>query len=76
MTPKEYALNVVKASQGITGTQLVLRLCSMFMNIDAAKLRSIPAELSMEGEIVEIEYIIPNKASQSFFLPKGTEIKR
>lgn len=70
------ALWLVKINKGMSGTSLVISLGSQFLHADPYQLRRVPAELALRGELVEIEYMIPGEASQSLFLPKGTEIRK
>lgn len=68
------AIEIVVAHNGIVGTRLVQKLMSDFLTTDMDTLRKTPALLSKEGLLVEIEFIIPGQASQSFFLPIGTVV--
>lgn len=71
---REHCIETVEKESGITGHKLMLNLMGTFLNVDTDLLRKVPAQLSQEGLIVEIEYIIPGEKSQSFFMPKGTVI--
>ncbi len=72
---EEYAIHLIHTSGGIKGTDLVLKLGSRFLNADNKRLRLVPAALALDGKVMEIEYIIAGRPSQSLFLPKGTEIR-
>ena len=72
---KNFCIEVVSVHKGIIGTHLVLLLGSKFLYLDNKMLRTVPAILSQEGKLVEIEYVIPGQPSQSLFLPVGTVVK-
>jgi len=72
---EQYCIDLVNVHEGIIGKHLLLLMGSKFLNADSKRLRQVPAALALEGKIVEIEYLIPGRASQSLFLPKGTEVR-
>lgn len=61
-----------RTNTGIIGTDLVMKLLSKYYNAPGDYLRRIPAIMSANGDIVEVEFVMPGRPSQSLFLPKGT----
>ena len=77
MALRDEAIRLVSDLQGIKGVDLVLGLAifSADGNANADEITKTISDLVNEGEIVEIEYVLPLLAfrTKSFYLPKGTE---
>lgn len=64
-------------SNGIKATDLVVQLVTQFISIDSVEVVKVINDLVKQGEIIEIEYTLPNMdyRIKSFYLPKGTHIE-
>lgn len=73
---KEYILRVVTASHGIVASRLCAQLASDYLDYTKGFIRNTIIDMSIKGEIFEIEYILPNGKNESLFLPKGSSVRR
>jgi len=76
----ETIIRIVNNNQGLKGTELVLKLMSADLNIEATTLLKAIDEVVQDGEIIEVEYTLPTMNSmnyrvKSMYFPKGTVIK-
>jgi len=75
---KDIIINIVESSQGIKGVDLALKVMSLVnpQKFDSGIFASELVSLVTSGEILEIEYILPemNYRVKSFYLSKGTKI--
>lgn len=73
----ETIIRIVNNNQGLKGTELVLKLMSADLNIEATTLLKAIDEVVQDGEIIEVEYTLPmmNYRVKSMYFPKGTVIK-
>jgi len=71
----ECAINLVRAHKGMRGSRLCAELTNRFPQLEGRVIKKIPATLTISGQLVEVEYLIPGEASESYFLPAGTEIR-
>lgn len=77
-TLKQAIIETITAKQGVKSTELVAILASEHpeLLVMMGNLADILEELVHEGEIVEIEYSLPNMRyrAKSWYLPKGTHV--
>lgn len=72
---EEMILNLIHANYGLKGAELILKIMSRDLNVTNNQVMDSIFDLIEAGDLVEIEYILPNHhASKSFVLPKGTQI--
>ena len=67
-------LNIVEASQGIKGATLEAQLSTNFLTMDMKEIENVIEGMIIDGEIVEVQYKIPDYGLKSFILPKGTHV--
>ncbi len=62
-------------SNGIKATELAVQLASHALN-DTDRYMAMVQKLIEQGEIVEIEYVLPDMPyrAKSFYLPKGAKV--
>lgn len=64
----------IEVNQGLKGTELVLKIMTLDLNVTNNEIMDAIFDLIERGEITEIECILPNRSSRSFLVPKGTHI--
>ena len=73
---KAEIVDVVSEVQGCKATELIAHERILSLVAEGHKVVEMIAELCDEGELVEVEYVVPNISYRikSFLLPKGTQI--
>ena len=76
---RDAILKVVSSSQGIKNVDLALKVLTELLPSSEFKAEQVMEELEKlvnEGEVIEIEYVLPemNYRIKSFYLPKGTKL--
>jgi hypothetical protein len=73
MTIQERIIEIVENKQAIKGTELAVILATEFLDVD--NVTEIIETLVKNGEIVELEYSLPNMnyRIKSIYFPKGTQ---
>jgi hypothetical protein len=75
---KEQITKVVEMVQGCKATELVAHpeIVPIIVEFDSGEYFDMIEELVSEGNLVEIEYVLPNMnfKVKSFLLPKGTTV--
>jgi hypothetical protein len=67
--------NLIHVNFGLKGSELVLKIMSKDLNITNNQVMDVIFDMVEDGDLVEVEYILPNHhTSKSFVLPKGTRI--
>jgi hypothetical protein len=61
-------------SFGIKGQDLITRLMEFDLVTTQNEFYDVIFDMLAEGQLVEIEYVLPNHVSKSFLIPKGTKI--
>jgi hypothetical protein len=80
VTPKEKISVMVNESNGLKATELLLKVVNKYpemLNVlDGSEIAEVLEELVKEGEIVELEYVLPHMKYRvkSIYFPRGTEI--
>jgi hypothetical protein len=71
---KAYILSLVQTKQGVKATELAAETALALMDHNVPELFQ---ELVREGQMVEVEYVLPNleRRAKSFYLPKGTKVR-
>lgn len=77
MTTKEAILNIINTRQGVKSVNLALDVMSLTnpISFDDIPYQKELAELVKSGEIIELEYILPDMdyRVKSIYFPKGTK---
>jgi hypothetical protein len=76
MTKEELKRLIIEATEtGTKAVDLAVRLPkAAFVTFESQEIMATIQELITAGEIIEIEYKLPNGAVKSFLLPKGVEL--
>jgi len=78
ITHKEAILTSINTRQGINGVDLILNCMGMLgpFKLNHNEYYAILANLVAEGEVVELEYTLPNMTYRlkSIYFPKGTKL--
>lgn len=74
---KEAIIKVVEGYQGLKATELVVKIFDVIPPSESPKILDAIWELVEAGEIIEINYILPQMdyRTKSFLLPKGTTVR-
>jgi len=75
---EDLIIKVVESSQGIKAVDLTIKVISEIIprDINNLDVLGVLQDLVLRGELVEIEYSLPQMSyrTKSFFLPKGSKI--
>lgn len=76
MTIKERISKIVNDSTGLKSTELAVKVVCEVPDCNTNEVLHLIEELVKEGEIIELEYILPqiNYRIKSIYFPKGTDI--
>lgn len=65
---------LVDNTGGIKATKLCAQLSCEYLSLTSNQIRSSVITMIRVGELVEIEYILPNYKNESLLLPRGTVV--